>query len=955
MLRLLTLCAGLLAALTALFTLSGAAFAADTSSGTSERLAGLRQAATITVDVEGISHVRASNEHDLYFMQGWVHARERLFQMDYNRRLASGTLAELVGTAALASDVQLRTIGLRRAAQLSYDAASARTRAALQAYSDGVNAWAKKHALPPEYGALKLNRTPDFEPFADWLPVDSVVIGKLIAFSLSFELDIARTVALQSYVQAGSVVGFDGVKLFSQDLWRSASFEPNATVPDAALATPRPPRHGKEQRGMERAHEKGYGDSAVDLMRDYLDRVRDIPVFRGILHREARGSSNLWAVSGALTHHGRPLIANDPHLALGVPSTFFPMGLELDDEPVFGSTFPGVAGVIHGYNRRIAWGSTNNLVDVTDTFSERVIPDPSSPSGFSTLFKGTPEPLIPIPEIFRANVGGNIVVIPAGGSIPAATLVMPRRDGGPIISFNPATGAALSVQYVGFGPTQEAEAFLMINRARNLGDFKAALQRFDFGSQNFVYADVEGNIAYFTTGEIPVREDLQANTVSGVPPWFVRNGQGGNEWLPVRNPQPNQATPHEILPFDEMPQTVNPRAGYFVNGNNDPAGVTRDNDPLNQLRPGGGLYYLAYSWNRGFRAARIDNRLRELLETGNRRVSFKEMQAIQADVILRDAEVLTPYIVRAFDRASSDPAATAQLRALASDAGVAEAIDRLRRWNGSTPTGIAEGYDENDKPGELAMPSKGEIQASIAASIYSVWRSRMISSVIDGALAARGGLPSPDDQDSLAALRNLLDNFSTNDGRGASGIDFFAVAGIAQAADRRDIVILRSLREALDLLSSPAFAPAFGGSTNQNDYRWGRLHRIVFEHPLGGPFNIPPAGGAFPQPIPGLRGIPTDGGFQTVDASSHSARADVPDEFMFRDGPTHRTVVEARADAMRAESIWPGGTSGVLGSPNYFQFLERWLTNESMRLSLGREQVERNDAVTQKFVPAMPK
>jgi penicillin G amidase len=888
-------------------------------------------AASITVDQEGISHVRARNEHDLYFMQGWVHARERLFQMDYNRRLASGTLAELVGTAALASDVQLRTIGLRRAAQRSYDATSARTRAVLEAFAEGVNASAAAHALPPEYQALHLSA---FQP---WSPVDSLVIGKLLAFSLSFELDIGRTVALQSYVQAGAALGFDGVKLYAQDLWRSAPFEPDATVPDAtvldaAVAAPRPSSTDKEQRGMERAREERHSDSAVDLMRDYLERVRDIPVFRGILHREARASSNLWAVSGALTQHGRPLIANDPHLAIGTPSTFFPIGLELDGEPVFGSTVPGVPGVTHGYNRRIAWGSTNNLVDVTDTFSEQVVPDPSSPSGLSTLYKGAPEHLIPIPQTFRANMGGTLVVIPPGGSIPPATLVMPRRDGGPIISLTPATGAALSVQYVGFGPTQEVEAFLLINRARNLNEFKDALQRFDFGSQNFVYADVDGNIAYFTTGEIPVREDLQALTVNGVPPWFVRNGQGGNEWLPVQNPQPHQATPHEILPFAELPQTVNPRAGYFVNANNDPAGVTLDNDPLNQLRPGGGLSYMAYSWNRGFRAARINKRLRELLETGNRRVSFKEMQAIQADVILRDAEVLAPYIVGAFDRASSDSGAAAQLRALASDAGVAEAVARLRGWNGSTPTGVAEGYDAADSPGELEAPAAAEIQASIAASIYSLWRSRMISSVIDAALAARGGLPSPDDMDSVAALRNLLDNFATNGGRGASGIDFFAVPGIAQAADRRDFVLLRSLRGALDLLASAEFF----GSANQSDYRWGRLHRVVFAHPLGEPFSIPPAGGAFPQPIAGVRGIPTDGGFQTVDASTHSVRADTPDEFMFRDGPAHRTVVEARADAMRAESIWPGGTSGVLGSPNYFQFLERWLTNESIKLSLPR-------------------
>src|SRR3989454_294752 len=743
---------------------------------TPQRLAGLQDAARITIDDEGISHVRASNEHDLYFMQGWVHAGDRLFQMDYNRRLASGTLAELVGTAALANDVQLRTLGLRRGAQRSYDAASPRFRAALEAYAEGVNARLDAQtSLPPEYGALRLPQV------APWSPVDSLVIAKLLAFSLAFELDIARTVALQSYIAA---LGPDhperGIALFSQDLWRSAGFEPNATVPDARIAAAHAAARNNEQRGMERAHEAVHGEDHVKLMRDYLERVRDIPVFRGILNAEARGSSNLWAVSGSLTADGRPLLANDPHLALPTPATFYPMGLELEGEPVFGSSVAGTPGVIHGYNRWIAWGTTNNLVDVTDTFAEQIVPDASSPSGLATLYRGAREAVIPIPETFRANnMTGTLVTIAPGGGIPAATLIVPRRDRGPIISFNPATGAALSVQYVGFGPTQELEAFLLINRARNLDEFKDALQRMDV-AQNFDYVDVHGKIAYFTSGEIPVREDLQAGAVNGVPPWFVRNGQGGNEWLPVSHRQPHQASGYEILPFGEHPQIENPPAGYFVNGNNDPAGVTRDNNPLNQLRPGGGISYMAYSWNRAFRAARIDKRLRELLETGDRRVSFEEMQAIQADVVVRDGEVFTPYIVRAFDRALSDPAADAQLRALASDARVAEAVGRLRSWSGWTPTGLAQGYDESDAPGALQTPSASEVQASIAASIYAAWRSRILSSVINGTLA---GLPAPDDTDSLAALRNLLDNFATKGGIGASGVNFFGEEIDTRSAD----------------------------------------------------------------------------------------------------------------------------------------------------------------------------
>src|SRR6476661_3390167 len=144
-------------ALAAALCLSSAALFAD--SGSPQRLAGLQKHARITIDTEGISHVRAHNDHDLYFMQGWVHAGDRLFQMDYNRRLASGTLAELLGTAALPTDVQLRTLGLRRSAQRSYDAASPFYRAALDAYTEGVNArLAMLTALPPEYGALRLTQ-----------------------------------------------------------------------------------------------------------------------------------------------------------------------------------------------------------------------------------------------------------------------------------------------------------------------------------------------------------------------------------------------------------------------------------------------------------------------------------------------------------------------------------------------------------------------------------------------------------------------------------------------------------------------------------------------------------------------------------------------------------------------------------------------------------------------------
>lgn len=889
-----------------------------------QNMPGLRAPAQLADDANGVTHVIAITEADLYFLQGWVHARDRFFQMDQNRRLASGTLAELLGAGALSSDVPLRNFGLRRAAERSLAALNPATRAALAAYARGVNAWLGSHPLPPEYGALELTRA---DP---WNEVDSTVVGKLIAFGLSFDLDIDATVAFQTYLQAGQALGFDGQALFFEDLNRAAPFDPAATVPDASV----PRASGAGPRRHHDAHRLDAG--AMELAREVAERLRDIPLFQRLRDRDRRDGSNLWAVSGRLTATGRPMIANDPHLALGTPSTFYPMGLHAFGRvEVFGSGFPGVPGVVQGYNRHLAWGTTNNAIDVTDTYQEQLVPDPSSPSGLSSLYLGQLEHVIPIPQVFRANQPGNgvandLVVVPPGGAIPPATLIIPRRNNGPIINLNAATGVALSVQYVGFAATRELDSFFLLNRARNLDEFRAALQFFDVGSQNFVYADERGNIAYFTTGEMPLREDLQAGSVNGAPPWFIRNGQGGNEWIRQDARPADQALPFAVLPFAEMPQIVNPPAGWFVNANNDPAGLTLDNSPLNTLRPGGGLLYLAYAWDRGFRAGRITDRLRAEI-VGRGRVSFDEMQSIQADVKLRDAEYFGPWIVRALERARAS-GAHPLLAALGADAGVREAVGRIARWDYSTPTGLTEGWDAG-KPAGIA-PTPGQIDASVAASIYAVWRARLIANTVDAALAPRG-LPVPGNQEVVNALRHLLDTFDARGGVGVSGINFFNVDGVADAADRRDIVLLTSLQQALARLAGAEFGPAFGNSTHQVDYRWGKLHRIVFAHPLGGPFSVPPAGGAFPAPLAGLAGIPTDGGFSTVDASSHGARASTLNGFMFSAGPVRRFVGEVRPGQTRAESIWAGGRSGVPGDPSYTLFLTKWLANEAVPLKLG--------------------
>lgn len=884
--------------------------------------------ARIIRDADGVVHIFARTEHDLIFLQGWVHARDRLFQMDTLRRTASGTLAELLGDGALASDVQLRTFGLRRAAERALGVLSPQSLAAIDAYAAGVNEYALANPLPPEYLALELTT---FEP---WTVIDTLAVAKLFAFSLSFDLqdDIDRTVALQTYVAVGDALGFDGTALFFEDVNRSAPFDPASTIPDASVASG---ASASARSGGSRA--AAVDEGMAGMARDYLDHLRSLPhVDRVVRGDDDDGGSNEWAISGALTESGRPLLANDPHLTLDTPAIFYPIHLRAPRAgfDVIGSSFPGAPYVILGNNRRLAWGATVNRMDATDVFQETIAPDPTSSARIGIVYDDAVEPIVPLPQVFRVNlldgVPDTIVPVPPGGPVPEAVLIVPRRNEGPIFSLDLAAGTALSVMYTGFSGTREIDAFRGFNLARDLDDFVDAVQSFDVGSQNWAVADVRGNIAHFTSAEMPVRADLQAGLVAGLPPFFIRNGStSSTDWLPVSNPQPAQSVPFEILPFNEMPQIVNPPAGFFVNANNDPAGLTLDNDPLNQLRPGGGIFYLESQYNLGLRAGRITRLLRDKLALGP--LTADDMREIQADVQQADAVVLVPFLLDAFD-AAEDPAADPALAAFAADPRIVEAIDRLADWNGATPTGLEEGWDAADVDGVRSPPGQAEIDASVASTIYAIWRGRVIANTIDATLDPLG-LPRPGRERTLIALRHFLDTYPISQGVGASGLDFFQVPGVADAEAERDILLLRSLSEALDLLASDAFADAFGNSTDQDDYRWGRLHRIVLDSPLGGPFSQPP------QPSDPV-GFATDGGYQTVDPADHALRADDDGGFMYGAGASRRYVADfGSRRRIEARSSLPGGPSGDIFSPFFDTLLDRWLTNDTYPLRQRRADI----------------
>lgn len=907
---------------------------------------GLAGTVTVYEDAYGIPTIKGESETDVAFVQGFIHARDRFFQMDYFRKVAQGRLGEMVGSPALGNDVQLRTLGLGRAALATWQAADAETKGALQAYANGVNAWLTSNPLPPEYGGLEISSV---DP---WTPVDSLAYVKLLAWNLSWDLDIEATITLGTYQGFGAALGFDGTALFFEDTHRSQPTDGRVTVPGflagiggvgQAESRLESGTAGVKDPGSAVAAIEPISDATLELAIDVFEKFSQSPLLRDSMRPLERSKgSNEWAVSGAHTESGYPLVANDPHLSLNTPATFHESNLVYDlaegGYSVSGVQFPGAPGIIQGCNDRICWGSTVHPMDVSDVFQDQVLRNALTlPT--HTVHSGTAEPLQHVYQSFFVNVIGdgtpdNLARASVGINAGGITFVAPRRNNGPILGFS--GNNALINQYTGWGPTGEMKFIREMNRATNIEEFKAALQYFDVGSQNWIYGDVDGNIAYFTSAENPIRADLAAGTLDGgIPPMLIRDGTGAlnHEWLPVSNPQPAQSVPFEILPYEEMPQVVNPEWGYIANANNDPVGVTLDNNPYNQLRPGGnGLYYLNFGYS-DLRQGRVDRVLRELVESGVP-VTPEDLMDLQANNELLDAELTLPTLLAVMSQVP-----------VPGGSPMAQALDLLSTWDYSTPTGIAEGWDAGDDPNMAVEPDQAEKRNAAAATVFALWRSMLVRNTIDATLTAVGlGANLPGSTSAYRAFAWHLLNYDTRGGVGASGINFFS-AGLGPT-------VAGSLQQALDLLASDEFAPAFANSSNVMDYAWGKLHRIVFDHPLGvDPLNIP-NGGGFMDLDANLRGLARQGGFEAVDASSHSARANSLNGFMFGSGPNRRFVGEMTPDGVVGHQVIPGGQSGLFYHPNYASQLPLWLTNSYHDLALGAADGQASAVVTHTFSPA---
>jgi penicillin amidase len=513
------------------------------------QVAGLLDRVEVYRDKSGVPHIFAQNEHDLFFAQGYVQAQDRLWQMEFSRRIGAGRLSEVLGESTLESDRFLRTIGLYRAAQADLQVLPAQVIETLQAYGDGVNAFISTHRdrLPLEFAIL------GFEP-EPWTPTDTVAWGKVMAMSLggNWENELLRARLLAAFGEA---------KL--RDLVSPYANEGPLIIP---------------------AEAKSY--SYVDTL--LLDDYRQVQAQAGSMGQYL--GSNNWVVDGTMTASGRPMLANDPHLGIQMPSIWYEMHLVAGDVDVVGSSFPGAPGIIIGHNRRIAWGVTNAGPDVQDLYVEKINPANSD----QYEFKGVWEDMTIIQEEIRVK----------GRAEPEKLTVRRTRHGPVMTPVVPEATDVLALHWTALEGDQLFYSVYLLNRARNWQEFREALRYWQAPSQNFVYADVDGNIGYQLPGNIPIRSAGQG--LVPAPGWT-----GEYEWT-------------GYIPFDELPSVYNPPTHYVVTANNK---VVPDDYP----------YFISAEWAEPFRAQRIVDLL--LSRPG---LTVDDLRDIQADTYSIPASALMP-------------------------------------------------------------------------------------------------------------------------------------------------------------------------------------------------------------------------------------------------------------------------------------------------------------------------
>jgi len=549
------------------------------------QVSGLGARVEVRRDARGVPHLRAQSLEDLFFAQGYVTAQDRLWQMDLSRRLAFGELSEIFGERVLSLDIENRTLGFRQVAERAVQELDPDSQKLLAAYSRGVNAFISTHGdrLPVEFLLLRYKPRP-------WEVMDSfgVALNMAKALNTTWPDELMRE-------RIRAKVGLDlYIDLFPD---RSPLDHPVAEM----VPAPAPGTHAKQVRVSPPPKPQELDPVLASLLPASGESVAGL-------------GSNNWVLSGAHTQSGKPLLANDPHLNHSVPSVWYMIHLKSTGLDVSGVSLPGLPLVVIGHNQRIAWGMTNTGPDVQDLYQESFnINDPNKYLHNS--------------EWVAAETRNEVIKVRNGGDY-SFTVRTTRH--GPVIAHD--GNRDLALRWTELEPHALRFPFLKIDQAQNWTEFTAALRDFTGPMQNFVYADVDGNIGYYAAGWVPIRAqgDGTVPTIGSIDDY---------DWT-------------GFIPFESLPHAYNPPSGMIATAN---GRVVPDNYP----------YFITNKWDPSFRTARIY----QLLEAKNQ-FTVPDMLRIQTDIHSLQDECLAKQILMA--AAVHAP----------SSADAQYALTLLRNWDG---------------------------------------------------------------------------------------------------------------------------------------------------------------------------------------------------------------------------------------------------------------------------------
>jgi penicillin amidase len=569
-----------------------------------QRVAGLSAPVTVRRDAHGVPHIEAATQEDLFVAQGYVTAQDRLWQMDAFRRNANGELAEILGPSLVRHDKMQRNLQFRLTARRIYANLPAADRARLDDYARGVNLFITTHpdSLPPEFKLL-------FYRLQPWSGADSVSIGLMMVETLD-------THWYAKLARERIAAKLNNPKL-ENDLYPVGSWRdrpPTGAVIDWSQPHPAPPGTKDDDDEDDSSHASAAPDADGDSRA--LLALLGLPTCDGC----AAGSNN-WVIAGSHTASGKPLLSNDMHLGLSEPDIWYMADLQAPGFHAAGVTLPGMPFVIVGHNEHVAWGFTALYADVQDLYVEKLDGKGNYQAG-----DGTWKPLAVDREVIHVRLDGDVQFeVQSTTHGPLLNPIFTRKS------------RPMALKWTLYDPTLNALPLYEMNIASNWAEFSAAQSAWSWPTQNVVYSDDQGHIAYQAVGRVPLRPA----GLKGVP-----IEDTGHEW-------------QGYIPFDKMPSTVDPPSGFLATAN---SRVSSDKFPEQ----------LTLEWAEPYRAERIYKTLE-----GRDQLTPKDMLALQTDIYSEVDQELGHRFAYAIDHT---PGADDRLK---------KAADLMRSWDGRLTTSSA--------------------------------------------------------------------------------------------------------------------------------------------------------------------------------------------------------------------------------------------------------------------------